>query len=313
MAVYNAERSLRKCLDSIILQSFKSFELILVDDGSTDSSGDICDSYALRDGRVSVVHKNNGGVSSARQTGLERAIGDYIIYVDSDDWVEPDFLEKLYNAAVASGVGMVVCDYIEEYGSSCKTIDCSLSSWDPDSVIKSIFEGYPPFCLNKLVKRTLFIDNSITFPLDISIGEDMYVVVSLLKAGISSTHIPNALYHYSAVSNSNSLSRSFTLENFNDTERMLKKFSCLMTGNRHWHLCEKYIVRRLVSRSFYNGLFSSGEFRRRMFRYRRQIICNANIGIGKRVIFYFSCVGFYSVMFSLVNAVKPWKRITREY
>lgn len=85
--VYNVEKYLSRCIDSIISQTFSDFELILVDDGSTDSSGKICDEYGKKDGRVKVIHKRNGGLSSARNCGLENAKGNYICFVDSDDWI----------------------------------------------------------------------------------------------------------------------------------------------------------------------------------------------------------------------------------
>lgn len=85
--VYNVEKYLSRCIDSIISQTFSDFELILVDDGSTDSSGKICDEYGKKDGRVKVIHKKNGGQSSARNAGIENSTGEYISFVDSDDWI----------------------------------------------------------------------------------------------------------------------------------------------------------------------------------------------------------------------------------
>ena len=86
--VYNTAKYLHRCLDSILQQSFKDFEVLLVDDGSTDNSGEICDEYAAKDSRVRVFHKENGGVASAREIGIENAVGLYSIHVDSDDWTE---------------------------------------------------------------------------------------------------------------------------------------------------------------------------------------------------------------------------------
>ena len=94
--VYNVEKYLRKCVDSILNQTFKDFELILVDDGSIDTSGKICDEYNLKDNRIKVIHKENGGLSSARNAGLDIAQGEYIGFVDSDDWIELDMYEELY-------------------------------------------------------------------------------------------------------------------------------------------------------------------------------------------------------------------------
>ena len=94
--VYNAEKYLKKCLDSVINQTYKNLEIILVDDGSTDKSPEICDKYAEKDSRIIVLHKENGGVSSSRNAGLDIFKGEYLSFVDSDDYVEPDYIEYLY-------------------------------------------------------------------------------------------------------------------------------------------------------------------------------------------------------------------------
>ena len=111
--VYNVEKYLRKCVDSILNQTFKDFELILVDDGSTDSSGKICDEYNLKDNRIKVIHKENGGLSSARNAGLDIAQGEYIGFVDSDDWIELDMYEELYKICKENDadVGIVGINY----------------------------------------------------------------------------------------------------------------------------------------------------------------------------------------------------------
>ena len=94
--VYNTEKYLHRCVDSILAQTFTDFELLLIDDGSTDSSGAICDESAQKDSRVRVFHKENGGVSSARNLGLDKAKGKWVTFVDSDDWIKESFLNKLY-------------------------------------------------------------------------------------------------------------------------------------------------------------------------------------------------------------------------
>ena len=91
--VYKAEQWLHRCVDSILAQTMTDFELLLIDDGSPDKSGEICDEYAAKDNRVRVFHKENGGVSSARNLGLDNAVGDFVMFVDSDDWIVSDCLE----------------------------------------------------------------------------------------------------------------------------------------------------------------------------------------------------------------------------
>lgn len=113
--VYNVEAYLNRCVDSILAQSFKQLEIILVDDGSTDRSSAICDMYAGQDERIRVIHKENGGLSDARNAGLQIAAGEYIGFVDSDDWIEPDMYRDMYEAAVKHDAQVAVCRYAEIY------------------------------------------------------------------------------------------------------------------------------------------------------------------------------------------------------
>lgn len=309
VAVYNAEKYLHRCIDSILNQTFTEFELILVNDGSSDLSGRICDNYVLADNRVKVMHKPNGGVSSARQIGLENARGGYLIYVDSDDWVENDYLEKLYASVVTDNSDMAICDYHEDYPGITRTVSCRPASEYSGDLIKDVFFGYPCFCLNKLVRRSIYTENSISFPLDISIGEDMYVFVAQCMAGMKVSYVAAPLYHYCV--NANSLSTSFSIKNFYDTQRMLDSFRGLMKGHKYLGLCENYITRRIVSRSFYNRLFTSVEFRRNLYVYRNFIARNSSIGIFKRVMFYLSCIGLYAPMYNLNKLISLWNQTTR--
>ena len=118
--VYNVEKYLKRCLDSIINQTYKNLEIILIDDGSTDKSGKICDEYAQKDKRIIVIHKENGGVSSARNKGLDICIGDYISFIDSDDWIEEDFFEYVVNNAKDND--LLIFDYYITNGKSTKWI-----------------------------------------------------------------------------------------------------------------------------------------------------------------------------------------------
>ena len=109
--VYNVEQYLEKCVNSIINQSYKNLEIILVDDGATDNSGKICDELAKLDNRIKVYHKENGGLSDARNYGVERATGEYIGFVDSDDYIDPKMYEKLYEAIKKENVDVVECSF----------------------------------------------------------------------------------------------------------------------------------------------------------------------------------------------------------
>lgn len=115
--VFNVEKYLGDCLESIARQTYKNIEVILVDDGSTDLSGKICDNYEAVDERFKVIHKVNGGVASARNVGVEAAVGDYIGFVDPDDWIECDMYERMHKNIIMYDVDMVICAYYEIYDS----------------------------------------------------------------------------------------------------------------------------------------------------------------------------------------------------
>lgn len=119
--VYNVEKYLQQCLDSILAQSFENFEVILVNDGSTDSSGEICSLYTKKDNRIKIYHKKNGGVSSARNIGVKLCTGKYILFVDSDDYILKDYCEKLLKISQKSNSDIVICKMVRELSKNKKT------------------------------------------------------------------------------------------------------------------------------------------------------------------------------------------------
>ena len=152
--VYNAELYLQRCLDSILSQSFTDFEAILVDDGSSDKSGGICDEYAQRDSRIRVFHKENGGVASARQMGMDEAKGEYVIHTDPDDWVEPKMIEMLYNEAKAKEADVVICDFYINRPQKVYRVKQKPTNLDHLVVLSELFQQLHGSCCNKLIKRT---------------------------------------------------------------------------------------------------------------------------------------------------------------
>ena len=115
LPVFNMEKYIDRCVNSVIGQSFSDWELILVDDGSTDGSGNICDEYAKKDSRIRVIHKKNGGVASARQIGTDEAEGKYSIHCDADDWIDSNMLENMYSEAQKEDADIVVSNFYYNY------------------------------------------------------------------------------------------------------------------------------------------------------------------------------------------------------
>ena len=112
--IYNASKYLKRCVDSILRQTRQDFELILVNDGSKDDSGEICQQYAENKSNIKYISKNNGGVSSARNIGIEHSCGEFICFVDADDWLEPNYIEKLAEKFESDNIDMVECNLIED-------------------------------------------------------------------------------------------------------------------------------------------------------------------------------------------------------
>jgi glycosyltransferase involved in cell wall biosynthesis len=161
--VYNAEPYIRECLDSLQAQTLKNFEALLVDDGSTDRSGSICDEYAGKDARFKVFHYENGGVSMARQRGLDHASGEFTIHVDPDDWVDKDMLECLVSEARRTGADMVMCDFYEESLQDTRYVSQNPGEdWRAETILRKIlFQQLHGSCWNKLLRRVCC--NSVKF------------------------------------------------------------------------------------------------------------------------------------------------------
>lgn len=192
--IYNSEKYLKKCLDSILNQTFVDFEVILVDDGSTDSSGDICDKYAKKDSRFKVFHKKNEGISATREFAIQHAKGKYIQFVDSDDWIEQDMLEKMYKEARKENLDIVGCNFIEEYKDH--QAGNRVYYTKKDDFIKDIISNKWGVLWKLLIKKSIIIDNKIHFPKDINGGEDYFFVTNVAIKSNKVGFLDSYFYHY---------------------------------------------------------------------------------------------------------------------
>ncbi|MCR5522214.1 MAG: glycosyltransferase [Clostridia bacterium] len=181
--VYKVEKYLRRCVDSILAQTYTNLEIILVDDGSPDNCGKICDEYAENDSRIKVIHQKNGGLSAARNAGLDIATGDYIGFVDSDDYIERDMYESLYISATRNDADISSCNFIkvDENGNTVKTEKqpafLILDNMKALEMLQSDYDLNFVIVCNKLFKSHLF--DNIRFPLN-RYYEDNYVIHNLL-------------------------------------------------------------------------------------------------------------------------------------
>ena len=177
--VYNAEKSLSRAVDSVLKQTFSDFELILIDDGSKDLSASICDKYVQFDKRISCFHLTNGGVSRARNHGLEQAQGEFIVFLDADDWFESDYLERLLELQKKNDADIVAAGCVFKYPDSSSQV----SDWYPLERVsysggKEIYYLLKKreciyYCIwDKLYRRALLKKNNIRFEPSLTIGED---------------------------------------------------------------------------------------------------------------------------------------------
>lgn len=203
--VYNVEEYLPKCLNSILAQTHSNWEAVLINDGSTDNSGIICNEYAQKDNRIKVIHQTNGGVSEARQAGLDNATGDYVIHCDPDDWIEPTMLEELYRKAVEENADMVICDIITHHNNKTEhnrqKIEEGITAKELQTrIIDLKIHGS---CCNKLVKRK-YCKNIRFSPTSITYCEDELFNIKILCVDIKIIYLNKGLYHYVQHKNSNS-------------------------------------------------------------------------------------------------------------
>ena len=181
--VYNTQKYLKKCVDSILAQSFCDFELILIDDGSTDLSGEMCDEYEKKYDRIHVFHQQNKGASSARNCGINNARGEYIVFVDSDDYVQATFLENLYSKNDADLIvgGYSIVDTGENNLLCRKYIDEKVSCEDKDRIAALFLQGIFNYAIAKCYKSSVIRNRQISFDEKLTLGEDTNFVLSYLR------------------------------------------------------------------------------------------------------------------------------------
>lgn len=242
--VYNVEKYLRRCVDSVINQTYSSLEIILVDDGSPDQCPVICDEYAEQDKRIKVIHKTNGGLASARNAGMKVATGKYLFFVDSDDWLDPDGLQLLYDAAEKDNVDFVRYRAIRtgwpgKEENTPGTLE-PIRELKPGYYEKKriLHEVYPRLLATSeltmgsivgaweaLYNRNFLIRNNLWFYEEVKYGEDQIFSACVVRAASSFVYIETpCVYHYCY--NLSSISRSFRQDRWNsckETIRLAKK------------------------------------------------------------------------------------------
>lgn len=196
--VYNVEAYLRRCVESLLQQTYSNLEIILVDDGSPDRSGEICDEYGYQDSRIKVIHQANRGVSAARNSGLCAATGDWIGFIDGDDWIEPDMYEYMLDMARKHGADMVQCGlFFDEETESremfCAETECVLSGGAEKLGLRDLEKLGNSTC-NKLYRKDVVGD--LVYDLSCPMGEDLLFNLQILQRSDGLVLGAEAKYHY---------------------------------------------------------------------------------------------------------------------
>lgn len=202
--VYKAETFLVKCLESILNQSFTYFELLLIDDGSPDNSGSICEEYAKVDSRIKVFHKENGGVSSARNFGLDKATGDYVMFVDSDDEIAASTLQKCYALASLNDIDLLQYSLTRNFDELGNTYNSSLPMSVSDYIDKNLLMvGIG----GSFIKRSIIENHHIRFNETLKLAEDLIFIHTILANSKTCLRLFDLLYFYRDNINSSSNNR----------------------------------------------------------------------------------------------------------
>lgn len=241
--VYNSEKYLKRCIDSILNQTYKAIELILVDDGSPDNCGKICDEYAKKDKRVRVIHKTNAGVSAARNSGLEIASGNYATFVDSDDYIEPEMYGNMMEKVHQYNCDVVMCDCIKDFTdhSEIYTHDIRAGFYDKEQLVN---EYYPHLLMMENVEYPATISNwlilfnrnklgNLRYVVGVRYSEDLLFGAQLVYNTDSFYYMKEqAYYHY--YMNPTSATHKFTVDKWNDYKTLHFEI------NKYFSECESF-------------------------------------------------------------------------
>ncbi len=299
--VYQAELFLERLLDSILKQTFKDFEVLLVDDGSSDRSGQICDKYAELDNRVQVFHKVNGGVASARQMGLEKARGEYVIHADADDWLELSMLQDLMAVAESSNADMVICDFYEICNNSKQHSHQKPSGISSNEVAADLLSGKLYGALwNKLVKTSE--QRSIGFTGSMTMFEDLYInLLFLLKRERRIEYLAKPLYNYDRDINKGSITKLFNLSAWKNQGLLLKNINIYTnTPTLRNAFCDNYTSWAYNALKY--NLLSARDYKL-CFVKNIDVILRSRYKIRSKILIILSAMGLKSLAFKIYTLV----------
>lgn len=269
--VYNAEKTLVRCIESIVTQTYKEWELWLINDGSSDASGVICESYSECDVRVRVVHKKNEGVSVTRNIGIEKATGEYVMFIDSDDYLEQNALELMMGAIDRYDTDVVMCGFFyheEEDGMETPNHIEDVFVGDNERFVSEIFREVfekellnPPW--NKVIRKSVLENNKIGFAVSYSICEDMIFTIDVLRSCEKIVFLNSSLYHYIYKKGDNLVNR-FHDNYFEALSAYYNVVRAYLEKNNAFGECREYINSFFVEKTiaFFKKIYSCDVYSR---------------------------------------------------
>ena len=301
--VYNVKDYLRECVDSVINQNYKNLEIILVDDGSTDGSEKICDEYKKNDDRIIVIHKENGGLASARNKGMEVASGNYLFFIDSDDFIELSTIDELYKNSNSGTKDLVMCNYYwyDEHNKKEISIVPFYNENNPKCIVTAM-----PTATCKLIKKKLFTENNLKF-LEGKYYEDNAIMPYVLSLVNDYSYIQKPFYYYrqrsGSILNKNKydkkwedifdvleyLSKKFTNDNFNEELEYLYIEYLLHAASLKFYKYEEgknniKKIKKVIHKNFPNWR-KNKYYKQQNIKYK--IVCN---------LFYYNQVGLIKLI-----------------
>ncbi len=252
MPIYNVEKYLDKSINSVLNQTLKNIEVILVDDGSSDKSGQIIDKYGKEDSRIVIIHQKNQGVSAARNAGMAISKGQYIGFIDPDDWIDEDMYEVLYKTAITNKCDIVICDFQME-DISGNILDVSKHPFksgilmEQDSIKDEICKqflvaGFFTSANNKIYLRSYLEENKIKFPVNINLREDYFFNMDLFNYAKGVFYISKPYYHYQDIPNS-----ALKTYHKNIFEMVIKLYEYKIMYSKIWNINSKEIKYKMAS------------------------------------------------------------------
>lgn len=293
--VYNVEPYLNECIQSIVSQTYKDWECILINDGSTDRSGEICDQWVNKDERIKVIHQFNQGVSTARNTGILHAKGEFIAFVDSDDWVEKDYLTTFTRHLSQHSSDLCVSGIIQDFK------DGTNQTYTPNNQISFCLssENVQHFIdLNRkyllygptanLYRKSIIQEHNIRFRTDLSYGEDLLFNYEYLEHVKNITCIDKAYYHYRIIG-SNTLSSKLRQDQFETDYTQWKVLQSFYQRKELWNKEAKELLYQRLWGIIYDGLFLFPKLKNANYQYIKQILSIPEIQDLKSYKDLFSC------------------------